>query len=208
MNHSHGRSKALQKFVKTQNRSMSLAQLYSDLHDKNMAGNRDLVRSAIVLSVASMDAYFTDKFSDLIVPAMKITGVGDSLKKLLESAGLDLQECVSLLTMQRPYNRIRALVTSYLESRTTQSIEAIDELYLCFGIKDFCACIEGTLGRKNLLKRVQRLVERRHRIVHDGDYSKHQKLSPIEFEKTIGYMNDLITFVAGAEKFLNEKLKK
>ena len=210
MNHSHKTSKPYQKFTKTLGRSVKLGNLYLSQHDKNIPANGDLVRSGIVLSVASMETYFKDKFADLIVPAMKKVPVDDplgkALKQLLQSAGLDLRQCVSLLMMPRPYRRIRTLVTSYLGKKPTQSLKAIDDLYLCFKFKNFCAIIEGRLGRKDLLKRIKRLVERRHRIVHDGDYNKHQKLCPVD-AREVRYMSDLHAFVKGAEEFLNEKFK-
>jgi len=180
-------------------------------NQKQIPTTTDLLRSAIVLSVASMDAYFTDKFSDLLVPELKKKNkkIGKPLENLLKEAGLDdLQECLSLLAMKRPYRRIRAFVTTYLETKTTQRLKAIDKLYLCFGIKKFCASVEGRLGRKNLLTRVQKLVERRHQIVHDGDYTRHHKLRPIDSHQTSRYLVELLDFVAAADSFLNEMFKK
>lgn len=64
----------------------------------------------------------------------------------------------------------------------------------------------GRLGRRNLLRRVELLVERRHKIVHDGDYNRRRQLRSIDPNRTVGRMKDLHAFVEAAENFLEEAL--
>ncbi len=192
------------KFLRTQNRCSMLVKLYEQLHRKKLATNRDLVRSSVVLAVASMDAYFTDKFCDLVVPVLRRGGpVGDGLADLLKEAGLDVRQALEMLAMERPYRRVRTLVTRHLELRVTQRLDAIDELFICLGLKDFCVNVQARLHRKNLLKRVRMLVERRHKIVHYGDYNQHYRLRPIDVPRTNRQLADLRLFVEQAESFLN-----
>ena len=193
------------KFQRTQNRCSMLVKLYEELHRKKLTSNRDLARSSVVLAVASMDAYFTDKFCDLVVPVLKRGHrVGDGLANLLNDAGLDVRQALEMLAMERPYRRIRTLVTRHLELRVTQRLDAIDELFVCLGLKDFCAKVQARLHRKNLLKRVRTLVERRHKIVHYGDYNQHYRLRPIDVARTRRQLADLQLLVEEAERLLNE----
>jgi hypothetical protein len=154
-----------------------------------------------------MDAYFTDKFAELIVPVIKNKGAGKSLVQLLEKAGFDTRQALELLSVDRPYRRIRTLITKFLERTVTQRLDAIDELFLCLGIENFCASVAGRLGRRNLLRHIQVLVERRHKIVHDGDYNRHYRLRQIDPNAIMTYYGSLLAFVRGAEDFLNKAIR-
>ena len=77
--------RAINQFNRTIDRGFVSIKLYRFLRQprfirdgKNRSINHstasDLLRSAVVLSVSAMDAYFTDKFSDLLVPYLKKKG--------------------------------------------------------------------------------------------------------------------------------------
>lgn len=67
----------------------------------------------------------------------------DDLTALLFEAGLDTKAALEMLTMQRPYRRIRTLVESYLSKYTTQKQEVIDKLFLVYGVKGLCKTAQG-----------------------------------------------------------------
>lgn len=166
----------------------------------------DMTRASVVLAVAAMDAYFTDVFAERFVPYLKEKGPGKSLVKFLESAGLDTSVALELLTMKRPYRRVRTLVESHLELKTTQRRGVIDDLFLCYGLRDFCSRIEKLKGRKTLLTSVETLVTRRHKIAHEGDLNSHRRLNGIDPVRTRKRIKDVIDFVSGADEILQRQL--
>ncbi len=166
----------------------------------------DLSRSAVVLAVAAMDAYFTNVFAENLVQYLKEKGAKKQLTDLLADAGLDTSTALELLTMQRPYRRIRSLIESHLERTTTQRPEAIDELFLGYGIEDFCCRVQGIANRKNLTASIRKLVERRNEIAHEGDINSHGKLQNINRKRIRRRVEGVVKFVAAAEQLLAKVL--
>lgn len=166
----------------------------------------DMSRAAVVLAVAAMDAYFTDAFVERLVPFIKQTRPGESLVALLRDAGLDTAMALELLTMNRPYRRVRTLVDGHLERTTTQRLKAIDELFICYGLKNFCQNIQKLKNRQNLLASVEKIVERRHKIVHEGDLNAHRRLNAINPTQTKRRIVDVLTFVSGADELLQRQI--
>ena len=167
----------------------------------------DILRAAIVLSVASMDAYFTDRFRELIpvfVSRLKRKKPGKAMVSLLKKAGLDMREALHLLQMTGANKRIRELVEKFLKDYTAQSVGAINFLFECLGIPDFCRKAEAKKERKDLLKSIEELVKRRHQIVHDGDCNTHGELIPITMP-TVFKINNVLEFVTAANELLLEK---
>ena len=158
----------------------------------------DITRSAVMLGVASMDTYFTARFAEILVPYIKKHGAKPSLITLLSSAGLDTAQAIEMLKMDRPYRRIRTLIDAYLDRYTTQRVEVIDNLFICYGLKGLCANSQKKANRKNLLRRVELLVQRRHQIVHDGDLNAHDKLCKIDHEEVLRKLKDVKLFVDSA----------
>lgn len=211
-------AKAISQFNRTIARSLVSIDLYRFLRTQRFIrdGKRrsireslvsDLVRSAIVLSVAGMDAYFTNKFIELLVRYLKKKGTTSELVKLLQDAGLDTVQALEMIRMERPYRRVRTLMESYFDRRANQKIDVIDRLFIAYGFKDFCENAQGLKKRKNLVNKVEALVARRHEIVHRGDYNDHGRLRKIDadaFEKRI---RDLQLFVEGADELADKCLK-
>ncbi|ELP30166.1 hypothetical protein RBSWK_05924 [Rhodopirellula baltica SWK14] len=112
---------------------------------------------------------------------------------------------LELLAMDRPYRRIRNLVDAHLQRTTTQRFDAIDELFICYGMKDFCQNVQKNKNRKHLLASVAKIVERRHKIVHEGDLNSHRRLSPIDALQTKRRVADVLSFVAGADELLQRQ---
>ena len=116
-------SKAYMKFSKTIVRCETLAKTYSILADVNQANPelnipapKDIIRASVTLSVAALDAYMTDVFAECLVPYLKKYKPDQSLIELLYNAGLDTKEALGLLSMERPYRRIRTLVSKNYSS--------------------------------------------------------------------------------------------
>ena len=158
----------------------------------------DITRSAITLGVASMDTYFTARFAEMLVPYIKKKGAKPSLVETLADAGLNTSQAIEMLTMEKPYRRIRTLIDAYLERYTTQRAEVIDKLFLCYGLKNLCSNAQKKVKRKNLIRRIELLVERRHKIVHDGDLNSHNRLNKIDHEEVLRQLKDVKVFVDSA----------
>jgi ATP-dependent helicase/DNAse subunit B len=168
----------------------------------------DLLRASIVLSVSAMDAYFTNKFVDILIPYLKNKGPNKRLAKLLEDAGLDVEQALEMINMERPWRRIRTLMDAYLEKFTTQKAHIIDELFLALGIKDFTKHAQGIVKYRGLLSKIEHIVERRHEIVHDGDLNSYGKMRRISAREVAGYTNDIAAFIGGSERLCSKFISR
>lgn len=68
----------------------------------------DIARASLVFGVAAMDRYFTARFTEVVMAILRHGKPTKSLIDVLESAGLTTAVALELLSMQRPYRRIRS----------------------------------------------------------------------------------------------------
>lgn len=201
---------AIATFKNTAARALALVTLHASLTDAQRAGlpdDRDLLRSAVALAAAGMDAYFTDRFSESLVKFLKKRGPTDDLIKLLAQAGLDAKAALEMITMKRPYRRIRTLVEAFLADYTTQKQRVIDELFKVYGVKNLCANAQGIAKKKKLLTSVAAAVSRRHSIVHAGDLNAHDRTRPIDDKLAARYIKNIELFVVSCEAMLVKALR-
>jgi len=194
-------TKAFAKFKKTIARCSDLISTYETLHQHNQNYQgapvpKDIVRAAVVLAVAALDAYATDAFAEKLVPYLKRYKPHQSLVDLLHQAGLDTKEALTLITMERPLRRIRTLINNHYSTYTTQRFDVIDKLFLPYRLKNITQNAEAKSGKKSLQTSVEKLIARRHEIVHDGDYNGHGKIKDIDagqIKKRIIHLEILVT---------------
>lgn len=195
-------SNALGKFIKTIRRCDSLVSSYKKLQEidedegTDIPTPKDIIRGAVVLAVAALDTYVTDVFSEKLVPYLKAYKADPDLVTLLNDAGLDTKEALYLLTMERPFRRIRTLVESYYSSYTTQKFEVIDQIFKPYRLKEITTNAAAKSGKPSIKKSVGKLIERRHQIAHSGDYNSHGRIVDIDEEqigKRIGHLEELVT---------------
>ena len=194
-------TKSFSKFKKTIDRCTDLVSTYERLHllhtqEQGSPASKDIVRAAVVLAVAALDAYATDAFAEKLVPYLKKHKPDQSLIDLLHDAGLDTKEALILITMERPFRRIRTLIANHHSTYTTQRFEVIDQLFLPFRLKNFTQNAEAKSGKKLLKTSVEHLISRRHEIVHDGDYNAYGKIKDIDsgvIRKRISQLEILVT---------------
>jgi hypothetical protein len=168
----------------------------------------DLVRSSIVLSVSAMDAYFTNRFVEILVPYIKQRGPTRAMVKLLHDAGLNSEQALIMATMDRPFRRVRTLMSRHLERTVTQKFSAIDGLFTAFGLNDFCQNVQSKCGKRRLLRSIELLVQRRHEIVHEGDLNAKGVLQPVGSKEVLMRVKHMDTFVSCADGLLNEMLQR
>lgn len=207
-------SDAKQKFEYTLGRSLILFEMSKDfynikeLEDKQKEAMADIGRGGIVLAIASMDAYFTEKFAELFVPFLKKKGASKSLVEILEKAGLDVKQALELLGMERPYRRIRSLIEKHLARHTTQNFNAIDKLFKNFGIKDFSESVQRKTRRRTLKRSIEILIKRRHAIVHEGDSNRRGRLTEFDWNIMKKRLRDLLLFVDTADELIEDLKRK
>jgi len=206
-----GVSSSYERFPQVIIRSHNLVSLHESLD--SLAGSgvdeldfSDLLRSSIVLGVAAMDAYYTDVFAERFVPYLKKKGCNPKLAALLESAGLSTEVALNLYHTQRPFRRIRTLVETHLDRHVTQRINVINDLFSTYRIKKLCGNTERKVKRKNLCREVELLVERRHKIVHDGDLNQHGKPTQISGTWVRNRLRDVQKLVGACDEILQHQL--
>lgn len=205
-------SAAFNKFLKTIRRCEQLIESYKTLQEIDRANQiqvptpKDIVRGAVVLAVAALDAYITDVFTEKLVTYLKKYPAESELIKLLFDAGLDTKEALNLISMERPYRRIRTLVDGYYASFTTQKFDVIDQIFKPYRLKNITDNAARKTGKKSIKGSVQKLVERRHQIAHAGDYNSHKRIIEID-ELQIGKrIKDLELFVKSMDEIICNRI--
>jgi len=163
--------------------------------DNSIPAPKDMVRGAVVLAIAALDAYVTNVFAEKLVPYLKKHRPGDQLVNLLHEAGLDTREALTLINMERPYRRIRTLISRHYAKYTTQKFDVIDSIFLPYGIKNISDNAAAKTEKQTIKTSVGKLIERRHEIAHSGDYNSHNRLKQIDedqIEKRIKHLELLV----------------
>ncbi len=164
----------------------------------------DMGRAGVVIGVSAFDDYFTRRFSECVVPIIKSGNAKKPLINFLDNCGLDVSEALSLLTMERPYRRIRKLVDDHLEKKTTQRFDAIDKLFKCVGLQTLSAQVEKEANRSTLKRSCEIIVARRHAIAHQGDLNKHGNLTRFSYKDAKKRLADLKLFVDTANTIVTK----
>lgn len=170
----------------------------------------ELVRAALVLGVSAFDAYYTDKFVEKLVPFLQQVGPTDGIVKLFVKAKFDTQAALELIPKdrsERPYRKLRTFIDQYLEQYVTQRFNTIDELFLAMGLKDLSKRAQKKADRKQLLRRIEIAVERRHSVVHAGDLNSHGKLREIDCDDIEKRLKDVVLFVEKCDEIINLRIK-
>jgi len=204
-------TKAFSKFKKTIHRCIDLVLTYEKMHQlhglgQELPASKDILRAAVVLAVAALDAYSTDAFSEKLVPYLKKYKADQSLIDLLREAGLDTKEALALIVMERPFRRIRTLISNYHSTYTTQRFDVIDKLFLSYRLKNFTSSAEAKTGKRRLRASVENLVMRRHEIVHDGDYNSYGRIKEIDCAQVKRKINNLQILVSSMDDVLCSRI--
>lgn len=205
-------SKAHEKFIKTIRRCESIVDAYKRLQEIDQANGvdvptpKDIVRGSVVLAVAALDTYITDVFSEKLVSYLKTYSPDAELIDLLYDAGLDTKEALVLLAMDRPYRRIRTLIENYYGSYTTQKFVVIDQIFKPYRLKKITDNAARKSGKVSIKKSVGKLVERRHKIAHAGDYNSHGRIVDIDEEQVGRRIKDLELLVKNIDEIICNRI--
>lgn len=195
---------AYSRFQETLKRCHHLVDLYQK------SNNQDLLRAAVVLSVSGLDTYAVDRFMEKLVVFIRSTKITDETIRFLEAGGVTLRTAIDLLKCgrERPFRKIRADVEQSFGRRSYQSFAEIDGLYKVFGLKEISKRAEEMAHRTCLRRRLGSLLERRHQIVHAGDYNSRGSLQGIEKSWVEGKLRDLDVFVARMDEIVARKFRE
>lgn len=205
-------SNAKKKFDKTYNRCNEMISLYYELKanaKEHETVSQDILRGAIVLAVAAFDSYATDCFSEHFVAYIKKYNVDKSLEELLGQAGFTIKFALELINSDRPYRKIRTLIERYYYKYTTQKLAVIDDLFRQYHLDNLTKNAAKRSGKnpERLLSSINKIIERRHSIVHDGDYNDHNKIKNVS-NTDLNRIQDLKILVDNMEHIINSKLNK
>jgi len=206
-------NKAITKYTKISQRCDEMVALWQELRNHSISqvslqtDINDLLRAAIVLKVAGMDAYFTDKFIEMLVPFLRKKGSTPNLLKVIEESGITLSDSINLMRSKKPLQRVRTRVKGRIRKYVTQHYSKIDALYRGFGYTSLCSSAKGYAKDSKLVRNVYLLVRRRNGIVHNGDCDSKGNHKKIAAQAILNKMQDIDTFVYSCEHVLNSQLK-
>lgn len=204
-------STAYAKFDKTIKRCETLLNTYNTLTaDNNTHGvtiPKDIIRGAVVLTVSAVDSYVTDVFAEFFIKFLKSKPVDNATEELLQKAGLDTKVALEMLTMDRPFRRIRKLVDDYHAKYTTQKFQVIDEFFRIYGLPGITTRAEQKSGRTTLKRSVELLIQRRHDIAHNGDYNKHGRIKDIDGNVILRRIKDTERLVENMDFIICNKFR-
>jgi hypothetical protein len=172
---------AINTFRQTNKRAGNLVEIHQELapHGKPGIKHSDLLRAAVVLSVAGLDVYIHEKVCEE-VPQLIGSKVGKQLpQKLVELIKTETthEKLIELYFKQRPLSHISSLVRRCLNVRTFQDPGKIEEALKILGLTDlwFKLGKQLSVGKEDARLYVESYVKRRNEIVHRGDLGKTRK---------------------------------
>jgi hypothetical protein len=116
-------SNAYKKFVKCHIRAGGMIKRHWEIWRQNDddwdESDDDLFRAGIVLSVAAMDSYFTDRFCEALIPYINREGVNKGLKELLSQSGLTITKSIEMFDNKRPKRVLSNMVRRHLSTFVT-----------------------------------------------------------------------------------------
>lgn len=196
--------KPITTFEKTITRAESLITHYES--NPALTEKDDLLRAAVMLAIAGFDRYFTAKYCDVLVPYLqKDKRISEAMLSRLEEAGLGPKFALELVVSKRPFRKIRTIVQNSLSRHTTHRMDVIDDLFLSVALKGLSENAEKKADRKNLRKRISKLVDLRNEIAHDGHADRSGKPRRIDCADVKSRISETKLFVEKCNEIIDKK---
>jgi len=205
---------AITTFESTIERAGHLVEIHKTLasRGKPPAHYSDILRAAVVLSVAAMDGYFHDLILDNVTPCIVTRNGKDLPGKLIEiiKKQASHEKLIEIFHRDRSRAHVRRLVMEELSDKTFQNVGKIEEALKIIGVDDIWIDVGKELecSKAEAKEYVQEYVERKHRIAHEGDKKKKgpgpQSITRPYAEEAVCKIND---FVNAIDKVVKKKLK-
>ena len=201
-------SEAKHKFDRTIKRCINLIRCYQTTNEnEKIIINKDLLRSAIVLAVAAIDSYVTDIFSEYFIIYIKNYEITEDLAEFIGKIGYTYKKSIESLKLENPYCIIKTLLDQHLEKYTTQKFEIINNLFSYYGLSNIVENSAAMSKDETVLKTVSQMINRRHKIVHDGDY-KNGIINDVDEDKTVLMIQKSQELINCMEKIISNKFEK
>lgn len=206
-------SKPFTIFSKSIERAKNLLELWNE--EVDLVEKDDLVRAAVIISVAAFDRYFTAKFCDVLVAHLKSGAkIGPELFDLLEKAGFDTEFALTLISdavekrTSRPFRKIRTIVQNSLSNQTTHRDDAIDKLFLPLGLRGLCAHAARKAKMPKLTKHIMDLVDLRNAIAHEAHVKQNGEPRSVDGNQIATRIKELASFVQRCDEIVDAKFGK
>ena len=210
---------AYEEFVKTNERAQKLIETHKELNPrgKPKVEHADILRAAVVLCVAAMDAYLHDLVVEKIarfVRAKKGTNLPGGLVTMIKE-NVSHDRLVGILFEKRPLAHIATVVRKATADRTYQEPAKIEGVLKILGVQDLWFQVGRELGitKEKAKVFIQSYVTRRHEIVHRGDLGaakktkgKLRKISRPYAEKCVRDVSKFVEAI-NTKKMIDDLLK-
>ena len=217
MKYKKKRLKSIKRYSLVAQRCQKIIDLWNGLKVDNCYRGKwdsdELIRYVIVLKIASMDTFFTDKFMEMFIPFIKKNGITDGLELVIKKTSITLKESLNFLTQKEPLETLFYKMRNEIRRYVAQDQKRIDFLFKGFGIDSISFAAEeydntGAGKKDDLLRRVRVLVRRRHSIVHDGDMMIQAGLAKKIGWGTISKIETIDRYVTACEYLLNKQIER
>jgi RiboL-PSP-HEPN len=199
-------SKALSNFEDTAERSLKLVEAMSVVTEDGLA--EELLRAAVVLIVAAMDAYFKEIFMERFYAFVLKHNDYALYARIAEKYGyFDMETILQIMPQKKPNKTVVSRIRNGLFYSSMQNPKHINKLFSNLGIHNLSQRAATNTGKKLLLSSVKKTVERRNKIAHHGDRMRKDALYPIE-KKTVEYwISQICKFVDSANDIIINETK-
>lgn len=209
---------AIDNFKKTIERAGAMVRLHTGLcpRGKPRAEHADLLRAAIVLSVSAMDGYFHEKVVENVPRFVRIQKgknlPGRLVQVIKEKVSHD--KLIEILFEERPLSHLATIIRKATADRTYQDPAKIEQAVGMLGVDDLWFQIGRKLGvpKGKAKKYIQSYVQRRHQIVHRGDFGQTKKtknrLNRISRNYADRCVKEVNRFVKAIDEIIEARLEK
>lgn len=181
----------------------------------------DILRSALVFAVASLDAYMHDKVAESVPIMIKNRSLnipGGFVGLMKDQVSYD--QLLRILFKERPLEHFRTAVKRHYAERTIQNAAEIEKVMGVLGISDFWYKLAQEVnrrpgrvkkyGKKTIKDFIQPYITRRHQIVHEADLYTSKKHNADKRPIKIGFVDNGIKhisiFVRSVDKVIGSSI--
>jgi len=169
----------------------------------------ELLRAAHVTIVASLDRYCHELIVSRVVAALGNSKHTQELRKLAIPA-IEVHRAVKHGRKKgaRPMNIVRQAIQDQLHRDTFQKPDDVVRGLKIIGVDDLWRTCATNMGctANDIVSRLTDIVDRRNKIVHEGDIVRHKrggkiryrKITPKQVEKDIIWVGDLVKAIQAA----------
>lgn len=171
--------------------------------------NEELLRFVVVLCVSALDMYASDRFMENFSRHIKTRSLASDEIELLKNSGVTIEVVLNLLKQHKkgkhPFRSIREYVDRYFSKASRQSFDKINDLYTYYGLRNLTDDALKRCDKKTVGSKIQKMLIRRHKIVHEADYDGKHKLAGLNAKEVCGWRKATETFVGCMEEIICNK---